>query len=632
MRGIATDPGCAEGSAEARTGFAGAEPARPPHLTVNPEIGDYAMIGDCRTAALVSREGSIDWLCLPHFSAPSIFARLLDPNGGHFSIRPRQPFRATRRYIADTAVLETRFETANGVVLLRDALVVLDGVAPMRPMRELIRTIEGIAGAVELIVEVVPKPDYGRIPARLRRHRDIGWAFFWDNEILFLRSEHVLQPNGRALGAVIDCAAGSKYCLSLSHTKGDIAVIPQLGSDAQDRVDQTLAWWNRWSSHCSYDGPYRDAVFRSAVTLKQLTYSLSGALVAAATTSIPETIGHDDTWDYRYCWLRDAGLTAQAFAGLGFLGDAAAYLGWLLHATRLTWPRLRVMYDIYGRQSLREDILTHLAGYRDSRPVRIGNKASIQLQLDCYGHVILAAEKFAAAGGRFGPAEARMLLGLGKTVCEDWRRADSGIWEIRGPRRQYTFSKLMCWVALDRLLKLHEQGRIAAGHLAARFRTERDAIADIIETRGFNPELQTYTSELDGSQLDATLLLMGLLGYKRADDPRFAQTVDRIMERLSRNGLIFRYEPGYDGRRRNEASFGICTFWAVEVFAAQGEIAIAENLFEHALSCANDVGLLGEEIGVDDGSIAGNFPQAFTHVGVINAALGVERAKREQNR
>jgi len=614
----------------AETGFPGIEQSRPPTAAAA-EIGDYAMIGDCRTAALVSREGSIDWLCLPHFSAPSIFARLLDPGAGHFSIRPREPFRATRRYLGDTAVLETRFETTNGVVLVRDALVVLDGLSPMRPMRELIRTVEGCIGNVELMVEIVPKPNYGRTLARLRRHKDIGWAFSWRDEILMLRSEHLLRSNAASLGGTIHCVPGSLYRFSLSHTKGEIAVIPPLGADAQARLDETLAWWKRWSSHCRYDGAYRDVVIRSAITLKQLTYAISGALVAAATTSIPEAVGHDNTWDYRYCWLRDAGLTAHAFVDLGFIGDAAAYLGWLLHATHLTWPRLRVMYDIYGRQSLREERLAHLAGYRDSRPVRIGNKASIQLQLDIYGHVILAAERFAAAGGRFGLAEARMLYGLGKTVCDDWRQADNGIWEIRGSRRQYTFSKLMCWVALDRLLKLHEQGRISAGSLEARFRAERGEIANVIETRGFNPELQTYTSELDGSQLDATLLLMSSLGYRRPDDARFVRTVDLIMERLSRNGLIYRYEPGYDGRRTIEASFGICTFWAVEVFAAQGKIAAAEKLFAHALSCANDVGLLGEEIGVDDRSVTGNFPQAFTHVGVINAALALDRAKQMES-
>ena len=325
--------------------------------------------------------------------------------------------------------------------------------------------------------------------------------------------------------------------------------------------------------------------------------------------------------------LRDAGLTVQALIGVGFADDARAYLDWLLHATRLTWPELRVVYDIYGRQSLKEEELGQLQGFRNSRPVRIGNGAYRQLQLDVYGDVILAAEAIVSAGGKLDASEMRMLKGLGKTVCREWRKPDSGMWEIRGARRQYTFSKIMCWVALDRLLKLHAAGHLSLGPLEAQFRHERDRIVEIVEQRGFNPALGSYTSELDGGHVVANLLLMSSLGYIAPTDPHFSDTFALVMQRLCRNGLLCRYEPGYDGGKNRESSFGICTFWAVEAMAARGEMAAAETMFDRACSCANDLGLFGEEIDAETCAAIGNFPQAFTHVGLINAALAIERAK-----
>jgi GH15 family glucan-1,4-alpha-glucosidase len=593
-----------------------------------PPIADYALIGDCRAAALVSRAGSIDWLCLPHFSSPSIFAALLDPDrGGSFSIRPRLPFTATRRYLDGSPVLETTFTTESGVVRVLDFLPILDGIAPMRPMRELLRIIEGCAGKVDLEISIDPRPNYGRTKPRLENRRGLGWAYTWLNEVIVVRGDVPPAPADTALGAAVAVRKGERYRLSLSYSQGDPAVIPPLGDDADERLRCTLAWWREWHDRCTYDGPYRGHVLRSALVLKLLSYSLSGAIIAAPTTSLPEVIGGDRNWDYRYCWLRDAGLTMQALVGLGYQDDARSFLSWLLHATRLTWPELQVLYDVYGRTSLQEQELVDFEGYRGSRPVRIGNGAFLQRQLDIYGEVVVAADTVVSGGGTLDRVEARMLAGLAKTVCRQWREPDSGIWEIRGPRRQYTFSKVMCWAALDRLLKLHDRGAIDLGSSVEQFRRDRVAIADTIERRGFNPAISSYTSELDGNHMDASLLLMASVGYKDARHPHMLATYNRVCERLSYNGLLYRYEPGYTGHARQEAAFGICSFWPIDHLTKRGDIDAAEKMFEHLVSFANDLGLFGEEIDPDTGSALGNFPQAFTHVGLINAALAIESAR-----
>ena len=593
-----------------------------------PEIGDYAIIGDCRTAALVSREGSIDWLCLPDFSSPSVFARLLDSErGGGFSIRPCQPFSTTRRYIGNTPVLETTFVTEGGAAKLIDLCPALDGVTPMGPMRELLRIVEGISGTVDVEACLDLRPDYARIVPRLRRRGELGWSYTWRNELVALHSDCALHQTEESLTGSMSIREGERRYLSLSYTKGDPALLPLLGAQADDRLAQTVAWWQSWAERCTYDGSYRDMVIRSALTLKLLQYVQSGAIVAAPTTSLPETIGGDRNWDYRYCWLRDAGLTNQALVGLVYIDEARSFLGWLLHATRLTWPELQIVYDVFGRTRLRERELPHLSGYLGSRPVRIGNGAYLQRQLDVYGEVALAAYAVVQGGGILEPAEARMLAGLGEVVCKQWREPDSGIWEIRGPRRQYTFSKVMCWTALDRLLNLHERGAIALGPAIELFGRERQAIADAIELHGFNTALASYTSEFDGSHVDASLLLMVCVGYKEASDPRMLATYQRVQERLGREGLLYRYESLYDGQQGDEAAFGICSFWAIDNLAKQGAIAEAERSFERLLSYANDVGLYAEEIDPSSGAAIGNFPQAFTHVGLINAALAIEHAR-----
>jgi GH15 family glucan-1,4-alpha-glucosidase len=585
------------------------------------------LIGDCRTAALVSNRGSIDWLCLPNFSSPSVFARLLDPKGGCFSICPCGPFTATRRYVDDTAVLKTIFETPQGVVSVVDALSIVDGVHDLRPMREVLRVVEGRAGAVEMTVSIDPRPHYARVRPRLKGRFGTGWAYTWHNEVLTAGSDAVLHADETMLTGSFVATPGTRQRFSLGYNQGEPATIPVLGKIVDETLEHTLAWWRNWIERCDYQGPHKEKVRRSALVLKLMTFALSGAVLAAPTTSLPEWIGGDRNWDYRYCWLRDAGLTVQALLGLGYHDDAGAFLGWLLHATRMTWPRLQVVYDVYGRAALLESELTHFKGFRGSKPVRIGNAAYRQLQLDIYGQVILAADRVVSAGGRLDQSESRMLRGLGRSVCQLWREPDSSMWEIRGPRRHYTFSKVMCWVALDRLLKLADQGDLRLGNRASQFRRERDAIREAIEADGFNPALHSYASEFGGSHIEASMLLIGTLGYRDPNDPHIAGTLNLVMQRLARDGLIYRYEHEYDGMAKPEGAFGICSFWPIELLAMRGEVELAQKMFDHVCSYANDLGLFAEEINPEDGSALGNFPQAFTHVGLINAALAIERAK-----
>jgi GH15 family glucan-1,4-alpha-glucosidase len=591
-------------------------------------IGDYAIIGDCRTAALISRSGSIDWLCLPHFSAGSVFGAILDPvRGGRFALRPSGPSESLRRYVNQTPVLETVFEASGGRVRITDVMTVLDGVHPMRPLREVIRKIEGLSGEVDIAVIIDLRPDYGRAAPRLQDRGRLGWAWNWGNEIAVVRSDIPLSRRGNTLHAEAPVAAGNTQFISLSYVQSDPAVFPMLGDHAEARLNQSIAWWRDWNDRCTYRGPHRKDVQRSAMTVQLLSYVLSGAMVAAPTTSLPEAIGGELNWDYRYCWLRDAGLTAQALLGIGYCEEARAFLGWLLHATRLTWPELQVLYDVYGRTRLKEEELQHLSGYRDSRPVRIGNAAVRQRQLDVYGEVVMVAERVASAGMPLDRMESRMLTGFGKTACKRWREPDNDIWERRRAPRHYTLSKTMCWAALDRLLQMHARGTLDLRAHEEQFRRERNAIRETIERRAFNSGIDSYVSELDGEEIDASLLLLSSIGYADAGDPRMRGTYARVWKQLARNGLLFRYAPGSEDGKSSEGAFGLCCFWAVENLAKRGNLEEAEALFEHLLGYGNDLGLYGEEIDVNTGAALGNFPQAFTHVGLINAALAIESAR-----
>jgi GH15 family glucan-1,4-alpha-glucosidase len=432
-----------------------------------------------------------------------------------------------------------------------------------------------------------------------------------------LASDCELEPNGDAVVGEVVIHAGQQLWLTLGYAKGDVGVHAPLGDAALERLEATIQWWRAWSSRAQYQGRYRREVLRSALVLKLLTYCLSGAVVAAPSTSLPEAIGGERNFDYRYCWLRDAALTMRAMTSLGYFDEARRFLDWLLHATRLTWPRLKVLYDVYGRPELDESELPHWSGFCESRPVRVGNAAYRQLQLDVYGAVCFAAREFWRATGALASPEARLIRGFGDAAGRLWEQPDHGIWEIRGARRHYTFSKVMCWAALDAVNELAEAGVVRN---SSRFAGTRGSVREAVETRGFNERLQSYVSVLDGDGADASLLLLGYLGYQDAASPRMQSTFDRVHERLGRNGLLMRYEEGVDGFESREGAFGICSFWSIDNLARRGDAAAARTSFEHVLGFSNDLGLFAEEIEPETRELLGNFPQAYTHVGLINAA------------
>jgi GH15 family glucan-1,4-alpha-glucosidase len=606
-----------------------------PEATHYVPIGDYALIGDCRAAGLVSRDGSLDWLCFPRFDSPSIFGALLDADaGGQLRIRPTEPFRTERRYLPDTNILETTFRTAAGAVVLRDLMPVASEDEKRRalaPDHQVLREVEGLAGEVEVEVVYAPRPDYARTRPCLERRGALGLWCESRGAALVLQSDVplALADDSRTAVGRGPVRAGQRAYVAFTYSQEAPIVVAPLRAVAPGVLDRSTRWWRTWARHADYHGPYREAVVRSALALKLMAYAPSGAVVAAPTTSLPEKLGGPRNWDYRYCWLRDASFTLRALFELGYDEEAVAFLSWMLHATRLTWPELQVLYDVFGEARLPERELGHLEGYAGSRPVRIGNDAHGQLQLDVYGEVIDAVARFAHRGGRFDRDTARLLEGLGRTVVRRWREPDEGIWEGRSGRFHHTHSRVLCWVALDRLIQMHETGLLDVRVDA--LRVERDAIRAEIERRGYNSRLGSYTRVFDGEELDASLLTLPLYGFVDGRNPRMRSTCARIHQRLAHEGLVYRYEATTDdGLPPGEGAFGICSFWAVECLARGGDVAGATAAFERLLACANDVGLFAEEVDPQTGAALGNFPQAFTHVGLINAALTLAETSGER--
>lgn len=595
-----------------------------PNKPVAAKIHDYAVIGDCRTAALVSRYGSVDWLCWPRFDSPAIFAGILDPEkGGHWSISPASPFRTERRYLPDSNVLETRFLCASGEATLIDLMPVASEKfkrTEMIPDHELARHLLCTKGEIEIAVEFQPRADYGRDAVRLHDHKNLGLRFDSGRGVYWLRCNRPLQLQDGCARASMVLRHGDTLEFSFSYSEESPTVLPALGQRLSTAIERSVEWWQQWAARSNYKGPYKEMVTRSALALKLLTYAPSGAVAAAVTTSLPERIGDSLNWDYRYCWLRDASLTVRTLLGLGYMEEAEAFLTWLLHATRLTQPELRVMYDVFGRIAARERELDCLSGFFGSRPVRVGNGARHQLQLDIYGEVIEATAQFAQIKAGFDRTTQNVLIKLGKYVAKHWDVPDEGIWEPRGGRENHTHSRLMCWTALDRLLALCDKGMLS-GVPREQFLRERERIRQQIQARAWNPELETYVSTLDGERVDSTLLRIPWYGFERADSARMKLTYSRVRQQLGGpNGLLHRYK-----RQPPEGAFGICGFWAVEYLAlGGGTLSEAHDLFARLLSYGNGLGLFSEEIDPESGDALGNFPQAFTHVGLVSAALTLE--------
>lgn len=584
-----------------------------------PSIADYAIIGDCRSAALVSRAGSIDWLCWPRFDSPSVFAALLDAErGGSFRVRPVGPFEARRRYHPDTAVLETCFITPSGVVELLDLMPMAS-----EEHHEVLRIVTCTEGEVELDVHCEPRPGYGRHAVTARSRSAQGFHLQGGDQAMILHADVPLAPgpDGAWVGWRGTLRRGERVGLSLSFVVDEPARGRLLGAHAERRARDTMRWWREWVSRLTYEGAWREAVVRSAITLRLLTFVPTGAVVAAPTTSLPERIGGERNWDYRLCWIRDTSLTVQALHDIGCHEELEGFVSWLVETMRDAHEDLRVVYDVNGRWCPEERELRYLEGYRGSRPVRVGNAAGQQLQLDIYGEVVDAVHELVLRGHALSPELAALLVAFGDTVCRRWREPDEGIWERRNGRCHHTHSKVMCWVALDRILQMH-----ALGHLRAptgAFVAARDDIRRCVEQEGWNPSLGSYTTGLRGHDFDASLLLLLRYGFHEPTHPRALGTFNVVDRRLSAGPLLYRYLGLDDGLVEGEGAFGICGFWAVEVLARQGRRAAAVDRFERLLAYANDVGLFSEEIDPKTGALLGNFPQAFTHVGLLDAALAL---------
>ena len=589
-------------------------------------IEDYAIIGDTGTVALVALDGSIDWLCLPRFDSPACFAALLgDTSHGQFRIAPAVDAAVSRRYREDTLVLETEYESAEGVVR------VVDCMPPGTDTHDLVRIVEGVRGAVAMKMHLTLRFDYGSVVPWVRRVDDVLTAIAGPDAVSLYTSAPI-RGEGLSTVAEFTVSAGERVNFVLNWHPSHLPAPPPI--DAVAEVAAAEAWWRKWASQCTYAGPHRDAVMRSLVTLKALTYAPTGGIVAAPTTSLPEHIGGVRNWDYRYCWLRDATFTLYALMSNGFVDEARAWRDWLLRAVAGDPSQLQIMYGASGERRLTERELPWLPGYEGSSPVRIGNAASNQFQLDVYGEVLDCLHESRRVGIEPGPADWALQRSILRFLDTAWTKPDEGIWEVRGPRQHFTHSKVMAWVAFDRGVKAIEQfGCEGPVH---QWRVRRDEVHEEICRRGFNTRLQSFTQAYDGESLDASLLLIPLVGFLPPDDPRVLGTVAAIERSLMRDGFVLRYatEQTEDGLPPGEGVFLPCSFWLADNYALQGRHADAQALFERLLAVRNDVGLLSEEYDPKSQRLLGNFPQALSHLSLVNTAhnLASTRGPAEHRR
>src|SRR6266540_6587498 len=587
-------------------------------------IRDYAVIGDGRTAALVALDGSIDWLCLPNVDSPSTFARLLDAeNGGSFQLSPEEPFEAERRYVEGTNVLETTFRTASGAVRVTDAMALSD-VSCIAPMRELIRKVEGIDGRVPMRWSLEPRFFYGRHRPRLGSRQ--GRVFFWHGrDALALNLWDAGQPeqsDDTAVSGTFEAEAGRRSVLSLAASYKEPAVLPGR-DDTEGRFERTVRFWEQWSGRANYDGPWREYVVRSALVLKLLVYAPSGAIVAAPTTSLPEWYGGGRNWDYRYAWVRDASWTLDALLRLGYRDEATSFFWWIMHASRITQPRLQILYRVDGGTKAREFELEELAGYRGSKPVRVGNGAFEQTQLDVYGSLFEAASLYVEAGCPIDRDTGKELGKIADYVAEHWRERDSGIWEVRGDPGQFTHSKVLCWVALDRACSLAERGVLP--DRCEPWRAKADEIREFVDTQCWDDERRSYVRSSDQPELDGCLLTMALLGYEPPSDERMQGLLDGVRRELADGPLVYRYR-GEDGVGGEEGAFLTCSFWLADALARAGRLEEAVELMDELVALGNHVGLFPEEMDPKTHDYLGNYPQGLTHLALVNAAVSIGEA------
>jgi GH15 family glucan-1,4-alpha-glucosidase len=628
-------------------------------------IDSYGVIGDCHSVVLVAPDGSVDWGCLPDFDSPAIFCRLLDArHGGYFQIAPTDSaITGTQRYLRDSNVLQTRFSSETGELILTDFMPVetlsawqfreLNNNSWTREdgsCHSLVRIVECTQGELPITMTLKVSPDYAAAPSTVtllpenrgaiisggQQHVGLGivGAYRLPSFSIVDRQQEGDQHSSLVVQATLQ--EGERLLFAVGVGRNAQAARRLADTELHLRnfdweLAHTLHWWRNWLAGCTYKGVYNASVKRSALVLKMLTYAPTGAIVAAPTTSLPEELGGMRNWDYRYTWLRDATFTLYALNVLGFTEEAHAFTHWLRRLSYSNGEDLQIMYGIRGERELAERELPHLNGYAGSRPVRIGNGAASQKQLDVFGEVLDCIHLFRRQGGfeRYGenlegPLWAMMSL-LIEHVCAHWQEPDSGIWEVRGEVHHFVYSKVMCWVALDRGIRAAEQLHLESD--IAHWRRVRDQIRTDILTHGYNPQIGAFTQSYDSTALDASNLLLPLVGFIAPDDPRMRSTVDCISERLTdANGFVYRYHAD-DGLPGSEGTFTICTFWLVDNLAMQGRVNEARSLFERLLSYAGNLGLFSEEVGNNGTKALGNYPQAFTHIALINSAYNLKKAE-----
>ncbi len=616
-------------------------------------ISDYALLSDRHSAALASRDGSIDWLCFPRFDSPSIFGRLLGDEAGHWSIRDSSATQVTRRYLDRTMVLETTFHTPTGAVAITDALAMGDGNRGHQLGRDaphlLLRRATCLEGEVDLDLEYVPRPEYGLVHPLLD-DVDGGLTAIGGADVLVLSAPMPLTLDESSASGQLHLRRGESAGFALHHRKraetGSAKVWSQ--SEIGARLEDTVSAWESWSElHQAYEGPWRDLVHHSGRVLQSLSFAPTGAICAAATTSLPEAVGGARNWDYRYSWVRDASFTIEALWVAACPDEANEFFDYVTTSAAGSLDRggdLQIMFGIGGERDLTERELPRLEGWRHSAPVRVGNGAWNQRQLDVYGELLSAVYRLSdhvfdnasrvgpmASPDKWGappdlaPATRRFFVQLAETAARRWREKDQGVWEVRGEPRDFLYSKLMCWLALDRAVAL-------ADHLDASNRVEdwkltQAKIREAILTRGWSDRAKSFTQSFGSDELDASSLMLPLVGFLPADEPRVLATINATEERLTdQRGLVYRYR-SHDGLEGEEGTFLLCTFWLAQALARASQPARARTVFERAAAFVNDVGLLAEEVDPVGGELLGNFPQAFSHIGLVNAAWAISEAE-----
>ncbi|MFF3327530.1 glycoside hydrolase family 15 protein [Streptomyces sp. NPDC002889] len=594
-------------------------------------VSEHGLIGDLRSAALVGTNGTIDWYCCARFDAPSVFASILDAEkGGSFELAPDVPTDTKQFYFPDTNVLITRFFADDGVGEIQDFMPIVD-TSREADRHRLIRRVVCVRGSLPFRAYVSPRFDYGAEPHTVRTEHDCP-VFESASLSLALTSSVPVENDGRDVWSLFKLHEGESAVFALDQVGGEVAPRACAVAEAAELFEATVRYWRRWLSTSRYRGRWREMVHRSALTLKLLTYAPTGAIVAAPTTSLPEQIGGERNWDYRYVWIRDAAFCVYALLRLGFTDEAQAFMRFLIEHAYLSSPGkerstgpLQIMYGIDGRRDLPERKMAHLEGYRGSAPVRVGNDAVGQLQLDIYGALIDSIYLYDKWGEPISSAHWDTVCDLVDWVCENWDQPDEGIWETRGGRKNFLYSRLMCWVAIERAMRMAQRRGLPAD--MTRWGRARDSIYRQIMRRGWSAERNAFVQHLDDEVLDASLLMMPLAKFISPTDPKWLSTLDALGEELVSDSLVYRYDPqaSPDGLRGEEGTFSICSFWYVEALSRAGRTEDAQLAFEKMLTYANHLGLYAEEIG-HTGEQKGNFPQAFTHLALISAAFNLDRA------